>query len=168
MDKQIKYGSLVFSLWLLVLIGLPMVPTQTLNQTSPVAWYSWFIGRPTLPPPMPEDLKTEAYTRERLADLVKHRKKVLVITTAQWCRYCLVNKPLWNDVLIKTQLAELGVTVLIADVSGSEPEANSFLRDRNRMTIPYYVAYVPGRNPTELPTSFTLSDLVSILKNTYK
>jgi thiol:disulfide interchange protein len=89
-------------------------------------------------------------------------RPVFVYFTADWCLTCKVNEAAAIDrAEVRDAFAKAGVTVLAGDWTDGDPAITRFLESRGRAGVPYYLWYVPGKPPEELPQLLTPSMLIS-------
>jgi thiol:disulfide interchange protein len=100
----------------------------------------------------------EAYSDERLQQLLAEGKPVFLNFTASWCISCLVNErvALSTDA-VKKQFEQQGITYLKGDWTNRDPHITAFLKKFNRSGVPLYVFYPAGQAdaPVELPQILT-------------
>lgn len=99
----------------------------------------------------------EEFSPERVAQLQKEGKPVLIDFTAKWCLICQANHLVLNSDEVKKQLDERGVVRMKADWTKSNPVITKELSKFGRNSVPLYVFYAPGEeaNPVILPQVLT-------------
>lgn len=84
----------------------------------------------------------EAFSPERLSDLLKQGKPVFVDFTAAWCVTCQVNKTVvFNRPHVGEQLRAWNVTPLVADWTNYDPVLTQELSRHGRSGVPLYLFY---------------------------
>jgi thiol:disulfide interchange protein len=87
---------------------------------------------------------------------------VFVYFTADWCLTCKVNEAAAIDsAQVRDAFRKANVEVLAGDWTNGDPAITRFLESRGRAGVPYYLWYVPGKSPEELPQVLTAAMLIS-------
>lgn len=100
----------------------------------------------------------EAYSDERLKELLAEGKPVFLNFTASWCISCLVNERVaLSTETVKKQFEQQGIVYLKGDWTNRDPQITGFLKKFNRSGVPLYVFYPEGKaeTPVELPQILT-------------
>ncbi len=99
----------------------------------------------------------EDFSPERVAQLRKEGKPVLIDFTAKWCLICQANHFVLASNEIEKELEAKGVVKLKADWTKSDPVITEELRKFGRNSVPLYVYYAPGESsdPVILPQVLT-------------
>ena len=98
----------------------------------------------------------ERFSEPRLAELRRAGTPVFVDFTADWCLACKVNEKIAIDrAETQSAFARAGVVTLIGDWTRGDPAITRFLEAHGRNSIPYYLFYAPGKEPTVLPQILT-------------
>lgn len=92
------------------------------------------------------------YSPEVLAQQTRTDRPVLVNMTADWCISCLANEQL---VFASADMADLDVVWIKGDWTEYDPQITTYLNQFNRVGVPLYVVYRPGRMPQVLPQVLT-------------
>ena len=104
----------------------------------------------------------EPWSDGKAAAYVKHGHPVFVYFTADWCLSCKVNEASSIDRgEVRDVFRKSGVKVLAGDWTNGDPQITRFLEAHGRAGVPYYLWYVPGEEPEELPQVLTPSMLIS-------
>lgn len=107
----------------------------------------------------------EAWSEQRLKQLVQEGKPVLVNMTADWCITCLVNERVaLNTDSSKAAMALYNLTYLKGDWTNKDPAISAYLRQFQRDGVPLYVLYWPGQPPEILPQILTPDSLRQALE----
>ncbi len=104
----------------------------------------------------------QAFSSERLAKLRRSGTPVFVDFTADWCLTCKVNETMAiSDPAVQKAFEQAGVVTLVGDWTNGDPAITEFLAEHGRNSIPYYLVYLPGERPRELPQILTTDILIS-------
>lgn len=110
------------------------------------------------------DKNWEAFSDERLAQLLAEGKPVFLNFTASWCISCLVNERMaLSDESVKDAFEQKGVVYLKGDWTNRDQSITRFLQKFNRSGVPLYVFYPAGKpeQPMELPQILTPNMVIS-------
>lgn len=104
----------------------------------------------------------ETFSPERVAQLRKEGKPILIDFTAKWCLICQTNHLVLGSEGVKEQLASLGVVKMKADWTKNDPMITEELSKFGRNSVPLYVLYGVDekKDPVILPQVLT-PDLVA-------
>jgi thiol:disulfide interchange protein len=141
--REAREGSAIFVFSILV-VGLAMwqVPAHPIAASQPVG--------------------AERWSEARVASYVQQGHPVFVYFTADWCLSCKVNEAAAIDRdEVRGAFKKSGVKVLAGDWTNGDPVITRFLESHGRAGVPYYLWYVPGKPPEELPQVLTPSMLIS-------
>ncbi|AXK43958.1 protein-disulfide reductase DsbD domain-containing protein [Erythrobacter aureus] len=98
----------------------------------------------------------QTFSEKRLDELRRAGTPVFVDFTADWCLTCKVNEKLAiNDPSTQRVFERAGVVTLVGDWTNGDPAITEFLAKHGRNSIPYYLVYMPGERPQELPQILT-------------
>ena len=104
----------------------------------------------------------EAWSEQRVSADLKQGRPVFVYFTADWCLTCKVNEAAAIDrAEVRDAFRKANVEVLAGDWTNGDPAITRFLESRGRAGVPYYLWYVPGKSPEELPQVLTAAMLIS-------
>jgi thiol:disulfide interchange protein len=104
----------------------------------------------------------EPWSEARVARYVQKGHPVFVYFTADWCLSCKVNEATSIDrAEVRDAFKKADVKVLAGDWTNGDPAITRFLESRGRAGVPYYLWYVPGQSPEELPQVLTPTMLIS-------
>ncbi|SNY59700.1 thiol:disulfide interchange protein DsbD [Arsukibacterium tuosuense] len=98
----------------------------------------------------------QSWSAEKLSELRRQGKPVLVNMTADWCITCLVNEQVaLNTERSKAALTEYDVSYLKGDWTRRDSAITAYLQQYQRDGVPLYVLYWPGQPPQVLPQILT-------------
>jgi thiol:disulfide interchange protein len=104
----------------------------------------------------------DKWSEARVASAVQQGRPVFVYFTADWCLTCKVNEAAAIDRdEVREAFNKAGVKVLAGDWTNGDPVITRFLESRGRAGVPFYLWYVPRKQPEELPQVLTTSELIS-------
>ncbi len=110
-------------------------------------------------------LEGEAYSQQKLENLLAEGKDVLVIGTAEWCITCKVNERVtFSDKSVMQALTDKGVVILIMDMTSENKEGENWLNGLNRYGLPLTVYYKADRTVNILPTFVRKEDIFKQIK----
>ncbi len=98
------------------------------------------------------------YSEAELQRLLSENKPVFLDFTADWCLTCKFNeRTAINTQAVREAFAKLGIVPMKADWTNSNPEITRKLALFDRVGVPFYLFYPPGRadNPVILPELLT-------------
>ena len=98
------------------------------------------------------------YSEAKLQRLLGEGKSVFVDFTADWCITCKFNMRTAIDTpAVREAFAKLGIVPMLADWTNSNPEITRKLAQFDRVGVPFYLFYPPGRanDPVVLPELLT-------------
>jgi thiol:disulfide interchange protein DsbD len=113
-----------------------------------------------------KEMASEAFTPEKLADLLAQGKPVFVNFTAAWCVTCQVNERLaLGSPQVSKALAEVGGVYLKADWTNHNGEIARLLAEHGRAGVPLYLVYgAGGGDPVVLPQLLTPGAVAQAIK----
>ena len=115
---------------------------------------------------LPTAFGWQAYSPERVEQLVTQGEPVFVDFTAQWCITCQANKKVaLNRDEVQARFKELGVTIMKADWTDKNETITRALESFGRSGVPLYVLHTgrEGEKPILLPELLTPSIVMNAL-----
>jgi len=110
-------------------------------------------------------MRTQAFSKERLQNLIADKQKVFVYATAAWCITCKVNERLAMDTTaVKAFFKNEKIHALKADWTNQYDTILEYLQSFGRAGVPLYVYYSPGEPPKVLPQLLTPSIIIESIK----
>lgn len=113
------------------------------------------------------ELPWETFSGERLMELLREGKPVLIDFTADWCLICKQNEKIaLNTEATNEFVRKHGVVTLYADYTRSDPEIQEWLERFNSISVPLTVIFPEGdpQNPIILDGPYTQSTLLAELQ----
>lgn len=104
------------------------------------------------------------FSPERLSELRRQGKPVLIDFTAKWCLSCQVNHVSLENKQVREKMAELGVVKMLADWTKSDPVITEALRKYGRSSVPLYLLFGPEGEPEVLPQVLTPDTILKYLE----
>jgi thiol:disulfide interchange protein DsbD len=98
------------------------------------------------------------FSEAELNRLLAEGKPVFLDFTADWCLTCKFNERTAIDTpAVRALIEEKGIVPMKADWTNSNPEITRKLAQFDRVGVPFYLFYPPGRrdNPDILPELLT-------------
>jgi thiol:disulfide interchange protein len=104
----------------------------------------------------------ERWSEARVAGYIAQGRPVFVYFTADWCLTCKANEAgaIERDE-VRAAFRKAGVKVLAGDWTNGDPTITRFLESHGRAGVPFYLWYVPGKAPEELPQILTPAMLIA-------
>ncbi len=104
----------------------------------------------------------EAFSEQRLAELLAAGRPVFVNMTAAWCITCLVNEQAaLSTAAVQAAFAARNVAYLKGDWTSRNPEITRVLEQHGRSGVPLYLLYAGGAEPVVLPQILTPATVLS-------
>lgn len=98
----------------------------------------------------------ENFSPERVAELRRLGKPILIDFTAKWCLICQANHLVLSSDEVKKQMEDSGVVKMKADWTKSDPVITQELNKFGRSSVPLYILYGPEETePLILPQVLT-------------
>lgn len=140
--RMISYVCVV----LIVVVGCQVIlmprnswyATESVDHKAKGAWAGW-----------------EEFSPERVAELQKQGKPVLIDFTAKWCLICQANHLVLDSEEVAGKLDDREVVKLKADWTRSDPVITEELSKFGRNSVPLYVLYGTDSKPVILPQVLT-------------
>lgn len=109
----------------------------------------------------------EPFSPERVAQLRKEGKPVLIDFTAKWCLICQTNHMILASEQVQKNLDDAGVVRMVADWTKSDPVITEALSQFGRNSVPLYVFYGPDekQQATILPQVLTADVVLNHVKD---
>lgn len=138
--------------WLVLTIA--RLPAATVARTSPTASTSALSSR------------TVAYSAQRLAELRRDGRVVLVNMTADWCITCKVNeKAVFSRDAFRDALTAADAVYMVGDWTDVDPAITEYLKKHGSVGVPLYVIYPRGGGEGQvLPTLLTPAIIADALR----
>jgi len=104
-----------------------------------------------------QGIKWESYSPDRLSELRRSGRIILIDFTAAWCLSCQVNERVaFGSDEVQNKFAELNVAAVKADWTSRDENITRALAAHGRNSVPLYVLYYPGvATPVILPEILT-------------
>lgn len=104
----------------------------------------------------PREVRAEAWSTQRVAELRAEGRTIFVDFTADWCLSCKVNERVaLNSGTVQQAFRDRDVAVLVADWTRSDPAITAELERFGRSGVPLYLVYRAGGEPVILPQLLT-------------
>ena len=104
----------------------------------------------------------EAFSQQRLAELLAANRPVFVNMTAAWCITCLVNEhAALSSASVRAAFAARNIAYLKGDWTNRNPEITRVLEKHGRSGVPLYLLYSGGAKPVVLPQILTPTTVLS-------
>lgn len=110
----------------------------------------------------------EPFSAEKVAELRKTKRPILIDFTAKWCLICQANHLVMTNSDVTKKFAEHGVVLMKADWTRYDPVITEALKKYGRSGVPLYVYYSEGEEPTILPQVLTPDVIVQAIEKTKK
>jgi thiol:disulfide interchange protein DsbD len=109
------------------------------------------------------------YTPERVEELLKQNRVVVMIFTAEWCLNCKVLEEgvLRNSEIIKLFNSGRAVPVKV-DITGNNPEGKAKLKEIGNLTIPLLVIFSPNGNQVFKSDFYTVEQILKAVNEAMK
>ncbi|HVJ80539.1 MAG TPA: thioredoxin family protein, partial [Planctomycetia bacterium] len=137
------------------------IRTLALASFIGIAWLGTWLQVPKL-------LKWQPFTEERMLQLVKEKKPILIDFTADWCLNCRTNERVAIETkAVETLVKERGVVPLYADFTDGSEEISKWIANFGSAGIPLTVVIPPGGDPaktTIFKSLFSKQALVEAIK----
>jgi thiol:disulfide interchange protein DsbD len=112
-------------------------------------------------------LEHEAYSRERLEDLLREKRPVYVDFTAAWCLTCQVNKRIvFPDAEVRKLFAQKKIMILKGDWTDKNPALLAELERFGRSGVPLNLYYDPQKpqDPVVLPSVLRAQTVIDAMR----
>lgn len=108
----------------------------------------------------------EAFSPEKVAELRKDKKPILIDFTAKWCLICQANHLAMTQDRVMKKFQEKGVVLMKADWTRYDPVITEALKKYGRSGVPLYVLYGEDEHPTILPQVLTPEIVMNAIEQT--
>ena len=144
-----KGPKIIFTALGVLLIGLSSLGAVSLTDKGPIDWVY--------------------YTPERVQELRKQNKVVVMIFTAEWCLNCKVLEEgvLRNPEILKLFKSGAAVPVKV-DITGNNPAGKAKLKEIGNMTIPLLVIFSPNGNQVFKSDFYTVKQVLKAVNTAIK
>ena len=107
-------------------------------------------------------IEGNAWSAQKVEELIKSGKAVFVDFTASWCLTCQYNKQIINSAKVKKLFESNNITIIVADWTNKNAEIGNELRKYGRAGVPLYLLISPKdpKKPIILPSVLTQSIIV--------
>lgn len=96
--------------------------------------------------------KKSSFSYEKLNEALKNKQKVFVVVSASWCITCNVNeKNALSSEKFYDSLKDRNILYLYADMTNENEEASKFLKEHNKIGIPFYLLFGSDGSSHGLP-----------------
>jgi len=148
-------SAIALAAWIYGRWNLPHKPGKTRGMAMVLTVVIAALGVLQAKPPGKPKLAWEAWSQERVDELLADGKPVYIDFTAQWCATCQVNKKFaYNDEVVKL-IKDKGIVTLKADKTNPNPAIDEKLAELGRTAIPVNVLLVPEKDPIVTPEALT-------------
>lgn len=133
---------------MIILPGKAVTPQSKTEQSAPMTgWEGWQTFSPAL-----------------VDELVARNEPVFVDFGAKWCMTCISNEKtvILTDVM-KTAFSAKKVQLVHGDFTKKNPDMQAFMKKFGRAGVPFYVLYIPGKEPKLFPEIITIPMLKKAL-----
>jgi thiol:disulfide interchange protein/DsbC/DsbD-like thiol-disulfide interchange protein len=115
-------------------------------------------------PPTNKGVDWQAWSDEKVSELLEEETPVYIDFTAQWCATCQLNKKRAYPEEIVKLMEERGIVAFKADKTSPNPAIEAALQKLDRSAIPVNVLYVPGKEPIITPELLTADYLKELFE----
>jgi thiol:disulfide interchange protein DsbD len=133
-------------------IFLPYHEIKAINTTENVSAEKGFEG-------------WQVFSPELVDELVAKDEPVFIDFGAKWCMTCQSNEKLVTTTAeMKKAFADKKVNLIRGDFTKKNPVMQDFMQKFGRAGVPFYVLYVPGKEPVVFPEIITIPMLKQALE----
>ena len=116
-----------------------------------------------------QSLSYEDFDSNRLAELRKANKIVVVNMTADWCITCKVNEQIaFGSDDVKVALTQNNVQYVVGDWTNKNDEILQYLSQYKRAGVPLYVVYAGNKSKQVLPQILTPNTIIDAIEQAKK
>jgi thiol:disulfide interchange protein len=106
----------------------------------------------------------EPFSAEKVAELRKTKRPVLIDFTAKWCLICQANHLVMTNREVSKKFEEHRVVLMKADWTRYDPVITQALKKFGRSGVPLYVLYGASEEPIILPQVLTPDAIISAVE----
>ena len=141
--------KIVFTTLGVVLVGLSSLGAVQFTDKGPIDWVY--------------------YTPQRLDELTKQKKVVVMVFTAEWCLNCkAIEQSVFKDPAI-IKLFEDGAAVPVkVDITGNNPAGKAKLKEVGNLTIPLLVIFSANSNQVFKSDFYTVEQVIKAVNEAIK
>ena len=141
--------KIIFTTLGVILIGLSSLGAISLTDKGPIDWVY--------------------YTPERVEELLKQDRVVVMVFTAEWCLNC---RALEEGVLRHPEIIKLfesgGAVPVKVDITGNNPAGKAKLKEVGNLTIPLLVIFSPNGNQVFKSDFYTVKQILKAVNTAIK
>lgn len=137
--KAMSASSVKFKVFAWVALIVALVPVAA------TVYYNPLSIREASEPIIADDQSSVTYSEDKLAEMRKEGKPVLIDMSADWCITCLVNeRTAFSSSRVKAYFKEHNITIMRGDWTNKDPKISAFLKSYKRDGVPLYVWFAAG------------------------
>lgn len=141
--------KIIFAALGVVLMGLSSLGAVQFTDKGPIDWVY--------------------YSPERLDELLKQDKVVVMIFTAEWCLNCKVlEQSVFRDPAIINLFKNEAAVPVKVDITGNNPAGKAKLKETGNLTIPLLVIFSPNGNQVFKSDFYTVDQVIKAVNKAIK